>query len=177
MSTVRNAWNRRGKSKPFIWLVLAVFILAGMLGILGKTTGAAKAAPNSRKCIGTYLMVEGSGTQSLWTFGTNGTLQITSSAQDVDDAFTDGFSHQQGAWKRAGSGMVKTTTLDFATDGAYAPTSIARVDALVTFSNACQNVSGSFDLRFYPTPADPLDINAASVAFSDTLTGRLVKTD
>jgi hypothetical protein len=140
-------------------------------------TRVGAASGNSRKCIGTYLMVEGSGTQSLWTFASDGTLQITSSAQDVDDEFTDNFSEQHGAWKRAGQGNVETTTLDFTVDGLYAPTRIARVDALVTFSNACRDVTGSFDLRFYVMPADPLDINAGTLAFSDMVTGRQVTTD
>ena len=175
MSTVKILW-KRGRKNAVLWVILAVFLLAGIAGVLGKANRAVAAGGGGRKCLGTFLMVEGSGVQSLWTFTGYGSLQITSSAQDVDDAFTDGFSHQHGAWKRTVDG-IRTTTLDFATDGAYAPTSIARVDALLNFANDCNTVTGGFDLRIYPAPDDPLDINGAAIVLSDTLTGRKVTTD
>lgn len=172
MSTLKSAWSRTGKVNAVALLASAALLLVVLFAIAMMATRVDAAGANSRRCIGTYLVVEGSGVQSLWTFGTDGTLQVTSSAEDAET-----FSHMQGAWKRIGPGMVETTSLDFDIDGVHAPTSIARVDALVTFSNACSNVAGTFELRFYPTPADPLDINAATVVFSDTLTGREVTTD
>ena len=171
MSTVNQAW-KRGRKHVLIGSILAVMMLTGMVGVIGNASRAV-AAGTARKCLGTYLMVEGSGVQSLWTFAGSGTLQITSSAEDVDDAFTDGFSHQQGAWRRSVGG-ARPTTLDCATDGAYAPTSIARVDALLSCANDCRTVTGNLDLRFYPAPSDPLDINGAPIILSETLTGRKV---
>src|SRR5262245_1214739 len=60
-------------------------------------------------CIpGSYLAVESSGTQSLWTFSSDGTFHASSSAQS---AFN--FSTIQGTWEREGASNVRAVGLDF----------------------------------------------------------------
>ncbi len=128
-------------------------------------------------CIpGTYLVVEGSGTQSLWTFSKDGTFQTTSSAQGPLN-FSDG----QGAWKQTRSRQAKVTFLDFnyrdsGENGGFPPSGIARVDAQWSFSKKCTDVQGSFELRFFdPDTEDPLDPSTdTGDPISDTFTGRRV---
>ena len=149
-----------------------VIVLTVLLALLVSTVQAS-AAPTAGtpNCVGTYLVVENSDVQSLWTLSRDGTTQVTSSAEDA----VPSFSHQQGAWRRVPSGPVNVTTLDFPVDGTYAPTTVARVDAVLAFSNACQDVSGSLELRTYAVPAeDPLDPSAGTFVLSETFTGRLV---
>jgi len=74
-------------------------------------------------------------------------------------------------------------TLDFTfgnqvNDG-VPPASIARVDALLTFSKQCRRVEGSFELRFFdPQSEDALDptTDTGDVVFS-TFTGRRLTID
>jgi hypothetical protein len=127
-------------------------------------------------CIpGTYLVQEGSGTQSLWTFSKEGTIQSASSAQGPLN-----FSDAQGAWKQKGSREAKVTFIDFnygdAENGGFPPSGIARVDAQLSFSKKCTQVQGSFELRFFdPETEDPLDPSTDTGGpLSDTFTGRRV---
>jgi len=134
------------------------------------------AAPRGGCIPGTYLVVEGSGTQSLWTFSSDGTLLSASSAQGALN-FSDG----QGAWKELRSGKAQSTFLDFnysnsSLNGGFPPSGIARVDATLTFSKKCDQVEGSFELRFFdPETEDPLDpATDTGNPLSDTFTGRRV---
>jgi hypothetical protein len=127
-------------------------------------------------CIpGTYLVQEASGTQSLWTFSNDGTVQIASSAQGSLN-FSDGY----GAWKQSRSREAKATIIDFnygdADNGGFPPSGIARVDAQLSFSKKCTQVQGSFELRFFdPETEDPLDPSTDTGGpLSDTFTGRRV---
>lgn len=127
-------------------------------------------------CIpGAYLVQEGSGTQSLWTFSKDGTIQSTSSAQGALN-----FSDAQGAWKQKSSREAKVTFLDFnyagAQNGGFPPSSVARVDAELSFSKKCTQVQGSFELRFFdPETEDPLDpATDTGEPLSDTFTGRRI---
>jgi hypothetical protein len=123
-------------------------------------------------CIaGTYLVVEASGAQSLWTFSKDGTIQSASSAQG---AFN--FSQAQGAWKQTGERTVHATFLDFNYDTNTPPLSVARVDTIATFSGKCTRVEGSFELRFFTTGIeDPLDPSSDTGSpITDTFTGRKV---
>jgi hypothetical protein len=128
-------------------------------------------------CIpGTYLVKEGSGTQSLWTLSEDGTLHITSSAEV---AFN--FSHLQGAWRQSRRGQAKAVALDFdfisnpIGDGAP-PASIARIDISITFSRECNEIEGNLELRFFdPKTEDPLDAAGAGATAIDTFVGRRVR--
>jgi hypothetical protein len=127
-------------------------------------------------CIpGTYLVQESSGTQSLWTFSKDGTIQSASSAQGALN-----FSDAQGAWKQTRSREAKATFLDFnyagADNGGFPPSGIARVDTQLSFSKKCTQVQGSFELRFFdPQTEDPLDPSTDTGGpLSDTFTGRRV---
>jgi hypothetical protein len=115
-------------------------------------------------------MTEELGAWSLWTISGDGTAQVTSSAEDSAD-----FSHQQGSWRQLPSGVVNVTTLDFPVDGVQSPANVARVDAELSFSNACQDVSGELALRYYAVPSeDPLDPSDGTFLLSETFTGRAV---
>jgi hypothetical protein len=117
-------------------------------------------------------MVEQFGAWSLWTLSGDGTAQVTSSAEDATSAR---FSHQQGAWRQLPTGAVNVTTLDFPVDEAQNPTAVARVDAELSFSNACQDVAGELELRYYAVPSeDPLDPSDGASLLSETFTGRAV---
>jgi hypothetical protein len=128
-------------------------------------------------CIpGTYLVQEGSGTQSLWSFSKDGTIHITSSAQGALN-FGDGY----GAWKQKRSRQAKATVLDFTynqtpVNNGFPPSAVARVDAVLSFSKNCKDVQGSFELRFFdPETEDPLDPDTDTDSpISDTVAGRRV---
>jgi len=127
-------------------------------------------------CIsGTYLIQEGSGTQSLWTFSKDGTIQSASSAQGPLN-----FSDAHGAWKQTRSREANAIFIDFnygdADNGGFPPSGIARVDAQLSFSKKCTQVQGSFELRFFdPETEDPLDPSTDTGGpLSDTFTGRRV---
>jgi hypothetical protein len=96
---------------------------------------------------------------------------VTNSAEDEQ-----AFSHGQGAWRRLQpGGGIHLTILDFPVDGLIAPSSIARVDAAVTFGGSCATMSGELNLRFYAVPAeDPLDPAAGTHVLTETFTGRPV---
>ena len=134
-------------------------------------------AGTSSGCIpGTYLVQESSGTQSLWTFSSEGTIQSASSSQE---AFH--FSDAQGAWKQIRSRQARVTMLDFtyssvSSDGGVPPASVARIDALFTFSKNCKTLEGSFELRFFdPETEDPLNPETdTGDPVPDTFTGRRV---
>ena len=127
------------------------------------------------KCfVGTYLVDEGNGTKSLWSFGDRGVFLITSSAQHSLN-----FSNGQGAWIMAGKLRVSVISVDFSfeTDGGLA--NIAKVSADVTFTDdKCSEVEGKFTVTFYATDVDPLDPDSVPEnAVSDTFTGRRVKAE
>jgi hypothetical protein len=125
-------------------------------------------------CIpGSYLVKEGSGTWSIWTFSKDGTVEFSSSAQG---AFH--FSDARGAWRKTRSLEAKLTLLDFTFGATPQPDSIARVDATFSFSKKCTTLEGNFELRFFdPVTEDPLDINSDSGdPVSDTFTGRRIQT-
>jgi len=138
--------------------------------------GPVHSAPSEGCIPGTYLVREGSGTQSLWSFSGDRTLHVTSSAQGALN-FGDGY----GAWKQASHKQIKSTVLDFnysssPTNGGFPPSAIARVDAVSSFSKHCKEMEGSFELRFFdPETEDPLDPDTdTGNPVVDTFTGRRV---
>jgi hypothetical protein len=147
-------------------------IVAIVFGML-LTTSVVSAAPvpsRTPKCVGTYLLVGEGGDMDIWTLSGDGTAQVTSSAEDVA-----AFSHEQGSWRQLPTGVVNATVLDFPIDGEGTPSQVARVDATLTFSNACRDVALDLDLRYYQVPAeDPLDPTAGTYLLSESYTGRAV---
>jgi hypothetical protein len=127
-------------------------------------------------CIpGGYLAVEGSGTQSLWTFSSDGTFQASSSAQS---AFN--FSNIHGAWQREGRGDVRAVGLDFGflpepVGSGVPPQTITRIDVSLAFARDCQQFAGDFELRFYNAADDPLDAGASVPAGTDTVMARRIQ--
>jgi hypothetical protein len=125
---------------------------------------------------GTYLVVEGSGTQSLWILSQDGAFQVTSSAER---AF--GFSHIQGVWKKTGARDAKARGLDFnfsetPVNRGVPPAQIARLDIVIGFAEKCDEMAGAFELRVFNPADDPLDSNRPAVA-SDTFSGRRLSVD
>jgi hypothetical protein len=83
--------------------VILAFVLSIAAFILTSTNASSRDTGAQGGCLsGTYLVVEGSGTQSLWTLSQDGGFQVTSSAER---AF--GFSHIQGVWKKAALGTPR----------------------------------------------------------------------
>ena len=124
---------------------------------------------------GSYLAAEGSGTQSLFTFSSDGTFQVTSSAER---AF--GFSHIQGTWERQGAHDARAVGLDFglpsALTGAGAPPEwISRIDLSLRFSQDCGQFAGGFELRFNDATEDPLEAPTTPPDGVDTLIARRIQ--
>ncbi len=122
--------------------------------------------------IGTFLVQEGNGAQSLWTFSPGGVMFITSSAQEAL-SFTD----EQGAWKKTGKREAVATALDFSfnPDGSLA--NIAKVNSDIIFTGrSCGNIEGSFTVSFYAPGVDPLDPDSTPEnVVSDTFAGKRVQ--
>ena len=158
-------------------LVILAFVLSIPPFLLNSTVVSSFDTGAQGGCFpGTYLVVEGSGTQSLWTLSRDGAFQVTSSAER---AF--GFSHIQGVWKKTGARDAKARGLDFnfnetPVNSGVPPSQITRLDILISFAERCEEMEGSFELRVFNPSDDPLDLNRP-VAASDTFSGRRVKID
>lgn len=156
-------------------LLLPVFTAASILLFsLPASAATSHASPRDfPSCfIGTFLVQEGNGAQSLWTFSPGGVMFITSSAQEAL-SFTD----EQGAWKKTGSREAVATALDFSfnPDGSLA--NIAKVNSDIIFTGrGCGNIEGSFTVSFYAPGVDPLDPDSTPEnVVSDTFAGKRVQ--
>ena len=153
------------------WLVLTtIMVLVGY----GCSNSNAKADENqitSECVVGTYLVFQGSETDSLWTFASGGNLIVTSSAQPALN-----FSTQQGTWEIVGPEEIRATLLDFSFDDEGDLINIARVDIVVSFTDTgCDEIEGDFLIRFFEADEDPLDPSTdTGEPLSDTMTGRRV---
>lgn len=151
------------------------FVSAGSL-LVATSLAAPRSVGEVGGCIpGSYLAAEGSGTQSLLTFSSDGTFQVTSSGER---AF--GFSHIQGTWLRQGAHDVRAIGLDFGlplnpTDAGAPPEWITRIDLSLRFSQDCRAFAGGFELRFYDATEDPLEAPATAPDGADTLTARHIQ--
>lgn len=127
-------------------------------------------------CIpGSYLAAEGSGTQSLLTFSSDGTFQVTSSAER---AF--GFSHIQGTWERLGAHDVRAVGLDFGlpselTGTGAPPEWITRIDLSLKFAQDCRQFAGDFEIRFNDATEDPLETPTSAPDGVDTMNARRIQ--
>ena len=120
--------------------VFAVMVRFGFVLAIFAVPSLCQAEAAARACMpGTYLVEQGDGTQSLWTLSKDGDVHITSSAEAALQ-----FSHEQGVWRQSGARTAKITTLDFSfgpqVNGEEPPLAIARVDAQLTFLEACHRV-------------------------------------
>jgi hypothetical protein len=159
--TTLSLFQNRGK---LIFIVAVATILLVIAGLTGANLAEARGAVF---CDGTYL-VGFDNIKNLWTFSMDGTVQVTDS-QELDI----NLSHAQGAWQRATSaGEVKAMWLAFLNDSEL---SYARVDADITFENACDTLTGTLDARTYTIDQDPLDpIGGTLVAENISFTGRRI---
>lgn len=120
-----------------------------------------------RFCAGTYLIQQASGPQSLWTFDPDGAFLGTSSAQPQFH-----FSNQQGAWNENDRG-AQGVLLDFSFDSSGNLINVGRVDASFhAVGDGCNNIAGSFSLRFCTAGEDPLNPSTCGAPTTDTFTGR-----
>ena len=151
-------------------VIAAAAVLISTLGFAPDVNAGSKNFPNC--FVGTFLVDEGNGTKSLWTFGTGGVFFVTSSAQAALD-FTD----EQGAWIKTGKRRASATSLDFSFDPDGGLANIAKVNADVTFTdNNCGGIEGGFTVGFYAPGVDPLNPDSVPEnVISDTFTGRRVE--
>ncbi len=152
--------------KDRIYYLLPVFFLL-ILNISCESDSQAQEFP---ECFsGTYLNIEGSDTQSLFTFTADGNLIGVSSAEKILN-----FSTELGSWVATSSDTAKAVFLDFSFGNAGELVNIARVDLDITFiGDNCEETEGNFEIRFFEDNEDPLDISAdTGEAISDTFTGR-----
>ena len=169
--------DRNKESTMKYRFISLAFVLSTPPFLLNSTIVGSRDTAAQGGCFpGTYLVVEGSGTQSLWTLSHDGALQVTSSAER---AF--GFSHIQGVWKKTGARDAKARGLDFnfsetPVNSGVPPSNIARLDIVMSFADKCEEMEGSFELRVFNPSDDPLDSNG-SVAASDTFSGRRFSID
>ena len=149
------------RSKPTFALCFVVLFVGSSAALL------ADGFP--KDCAGTYLNQEGSGAQSIWTLGADGSFLGESSTQE-----TFNFSGQQGTWESDGSGGAKGVFLDFSFDAGGALLNIGRVDVVFhRVGHDCAKIAGSFSLRFFEAGEDPLNpASDTGTPITDTFTGR-----
>jgi hypothetical protein len=158
-------------------LVILAFVLSIPPLLVNATIASSRDKGSQGGCFpGTYLVVEGSGTQSLWTLSQDGAFHVTSSAER---AF--GFSHIQGVWRKTGARDAKARGLDFnfattPVNGGVPPAQIARLDIVMRFAERCEEMEGRFEFRAFGANEDPLNPNTPAIAF-DTFSGRRVTID
>ena len=147
-------------------LLILALVLSIPPVLMNSTIASSRDNGSQGGCFpGTYLVVEGSGTQSLSTLSQDGGFQVTSSAQRVF-----GFSHIQGVWKKTGAQDVKARGLDFnfnetPVNGGVPPSQITRLDIVMRFAYRCEQMEGSFELRAFNPDDDPLDANRSRPCF------------
>jgi len=106
--------------------------------------------------VGTYINKEGSGTKRIWNLSNHGTIAGQSSAEEEFN-----FTGQLGSWTRTGNREAKIVLLDFSFNQEGVGEIIARLDAIMTFNGEnCEEVEGSYELRFFDDNEDPFDITS-----------------
>lgn len=156
-------------------LTFCFIAAAALVSALGVAPDVHAGSKSFSKCfVGTFLVDEGNGTKSLWTFGTGGVFFLTSSAQAALD-FTD----EQGVWIKTGRFRASATSIDFSFDPDGGLANIAKVNADVTFTdNNCSGIEGEFTVSFYAPDVDPLDPDSVPEnVISDTFTGQRVRAE
>jgi hypothetical protein len=147
--------------------------------------------PEFESCVGTYFVQrffpdsEGElfyHSDAFWTFSADGTFQGTTSSEHIFE-----FSHKQGAWTATADFVANMVNLDFE----FADDTVARNDAVVTFSPDCTELTAEFGFRSYDArlgsplgspppwtpPEDPLDPGQGTPSSQGlTASGRLLTT-
>jgi hypothetical protein len=151
--------------KKIIFVAVATILLA-MVGLASVNLAQARGAAS---CDGTYL-IEYPGTNNLWTFSKDGTVQVTDT-QELDI----NLSHAQGVWQLSGASGIKATWLAFLGNPDTTEIPYGRVDAEITFENGCDTLQGTFDARQYKFEEDPLDPTGGElIADNISFTGRRI---
>lgn len=115
------------------WLgVVVVTIVVGAFVV-----GLPAAEGKGGLCHGTYLMDQGATGEGLVTMTSDGTVQVTDSAQGEA-----GYSHRQGAWQKVSKQQVTATWMAFSFGP---PAGYGRVDAAITFDVDCGGLTGTLD--------------------------------
>ena len=88
------------------------------------------------------------------------------------------FWSHTGCLEKTGARELRSTGLAFTfSDGngdvGVPPLRTARVDAVMSFTNKCGEVDGTFEVRFFGPDDDPIS-EPGEFVFSDTFTGRRV---
>lgn len=154
--------------KHTIIFVIPLLLLCSLL-ISCESESAAQEFP---ECFtGTYLNIEGSGTQSLFTFTSEGNFISASSTQELLN-----FGTQLGSWIAMSGDTAKVVFLDFSFGENDELENIARADIDITFiGDNCEEIEGSFELRFFEENEDPLDISTdTGQAVTDNFSGRKI---
>ena len=106
--------------------------------------------------VGTYIIEQVSGTKRIWNLSNDGTIAGQSSAQEEFK-----FTGQLGSWTRTGNREAKIVLFDFSFNEGVVEANIARVDVIITFNGEnCEEVEGSFELRFFDDNEEPFDITS-----------------
>jgi hypothetical protein len=153
------------------WLVLTTITVLAGCGCGNSNAKADETRISSECVVGTYLVDQGSGTESIWTFFSGGNLIVTSSDQRVLN-----FSTQHGTWEMVGPEEIRATLVDFSFDDEGGLINIARVDIVVSLTDTgCDEIEGDFLIRFFEADEDPLIPSTdTGEPLSDTLVGRRV---
>lgn len=169
-------FHKRPRSRFLSCYCIPAFLSALIISVSSTATDVhADGGGKYPKCfVGTYLVNEGGGTKSLWSFGDRGILLITSSAQPSLN-----FSNGQGAWIRSGKLEASAVLIDFSFDNEGSPIYIARVNSDIRFQDKkCDAIDGEFTVSFFDIGIDPLDPDAIPESIiSDTFSGQRVRVE
>jgi hypothetical protein len=118
--------------------------------------------------VGTYINQVGDGAENIWNLYKDGNFAGHSSTEEVFN-----FSGQLGSWVMTDNREAEIVFLDFSFDYEGVKSNIARVDIDITFKgDNCEEIEGSFELRFFEDDEDPLDISSDDgEVIKDTFTG------
>ncbi len=151
--------------------LISLFIIFTISTILISCENDTQASSLPECLVGTYLNEEGSGTKSIWNLSSDGIFTGQSSTEKLLN-----FSGQMGTWTATGNREAKILMLDFSFDEDGEVANTARIDIQVEFSGEkCENINGSFEIRFFEDGEDPLNIYTDDgEPIDDTFTGRKV---
>ncbi len=137
----------------YLMLLPFLIFISRYLSSCSNKTGASD-FPDCFVC--TYINEEGSGTKRIWNLSNDGTIAGQSSAQEDFN-----FTGQLGSWTRTGNREAKIVLFDFSFNQEGVGAIIARLDAIMTFNGEnCEEVEGSFELRFFDDNEDPFNITS-----------------
>jgi hypothetical protein len=154
--------------------VAAMVLMTGAGTGCGSEEAQAEYDTVTSACVaGSYLVDEGSGTRSLWTFFRDGNFTGTSSAQPALK-----FGDQHGTWKLTEGNGIRVTYFDFSFDDQGSLINIARIDASLIIDRTCRQLDGSFTLRFFEDGEDPfVPASDTGTPITDTVTGHQIETE